>query len=78
MAQGLQWIDSTGDWIGVYVGAPGHEVLKTIIGGGQTNATPVVIPVHSRVSLRSMTASSITNGTITITFLGTGWKGGAN
>jgi len=71
-AYGVSWIDTTGDWIGVYTGASGHEVLRTIIGGGVVSAAPVVIAAHSRVSLRSMTASSITNGEITITFLGQG------
>lgn len=77
-AYGIQYIDTTGDWIGVYTGASGHEVLRCIVGGGQVNDTPVVISVHSRVSVRSMTAAAITNGNITITFLGQGWGGGAS
>lgn len=71
-AYGISWIDTTGDWIGVYTGASGQEVLRTIIGGGTVSATPVVISALSRVSLRSMTSSAITNGQITITFLGQG------
>lgn len=77
-AYGIQYIDTTGDWIGVYTGSVGNEVLRCIVGGGQVNETPVVIAVHSRVSLRSMTASAITNGRITISFLGQGWGGGAS
>lgn len=71
-AYGVSWIDTTSDYIGVYIGASGHEILKTIIGGGVVSAAPVVIPAHSRVSLRSMTSTAITNGQITITFLGQG------
>jgi len=71
-AYGVQWIDTTGDYIGLYTGAVGHEVLRTIIGGGVVTMTPVVIAAHSRVSLRSMTSSPITNGQIVITFLGQG------
>lgn len=72
-AYGISWTDTTGDYIGLYTGDVGHEVLRTIIGGGVVSMTPVVIAVHSRVSLRSMTASPITNGQLTITFLGQGF-----
>ena len=77
-ARAIQYTDTTGDYIGVYTGAIGQETLRTIIGGGAANAiVPVVIAVGSRVSLRSMTASAITNGLLTITFLGVGWSGGS-
>jgi hypothetical protein len=69
---GLQYTDTTGDWIGVYIGVSGSEVLRTIIGGGVTDVVSVVIPANSRVSLRSMSTSSITNGMISIIFLGFG------
>lgn len=72
-AYAVQWQDTTGDQIGVFTGTIGNEVLRTIIGGGVVSATPVVISHNSRVSLRSMTATPITNGQITITFLGQGW-----
>ena len=72
-AYGIQWTDTTGDYIGLYTGSVGNEVLRTIIGGGATTAfAPVVIGAHSRVSLRSMTSSAITNGQIVIIFLGAG------
>lgn len=74
-ASAIQFQDSTGDWIGVYQGTSGHEVLKTIIGGGITAIIPVVLTANSRISLRSMTASPITNGDISIIFLGYGWNG---
>lgn len=68
----IQYTDTTGDYIGVYIGAPGQEVLRTIIGGGQTTIVPVVIPAQSRVSVRSMSTIAITNGNISCVFLGMG------
>jgi hypothetical protein len=68
----IDYIDTTGDYIGVYTGPAGHEVLNCIIGGGLSNRAWSVIPAKSRVSLRSMTASSITNGQLTCTFMGFG------
>lgn len=66
----LQYADTTGDWIGVYTGDVGIEVLRTIIGNGLSTTIPLVIAAHSRVSLRSLTASPITNGQLSIVFLG--------
>jgi hypothetical protein len=71
----LQYTDTTGDWIGLYTGLSGQEVLRTVIGGGVTTIVPVVVSAKSRVSVRSMTASAITNGKITIVFLGHGRQG---
>lgn len=66
----VDYIDTTGDYIGVYTGLSGHEVLSCIIGGGLTSRAWAVMPLHSRISLRSMSASAITNGYLTCTFLG--------
>lgn len=71
-AYSIAFIDTTGDWIGVYTGVVGLEMLRCIIGGGLNSITPVVIPAHARVSLRSMSASAITNGSLTMSFLGQG------
>lgn len=71
-AYAIGYIDTTGDYIGVYLGASGHEALLTIVGGGQVSYVPAVIPAGSRVSIRSMTASAITTGYLTLTFLGQG------
>lgn len=68
----LQFQDSTGDAVGVYTGVSGSEVLRTIIGNGTSDTVPCVISALSRVSLRSMTSSPITNGELTIVFLGGG------
>lgn len=68
----ISWIDTTGDYVGVYTGTPGNEVLRCIIGGGLVSVIPVVIAAFNRVSIRSMTASPITQGTLMITFLGQG------
>lgn len=74
----IDYIDSTGDYIGVYVGAAGHEKMITIIGGGAITRAYVVIAANSRVSLRSTTNSSITNGYLTCVFMGMGWNGSAS
>lgn len=77
-AYAISWIDTTGDYIGLYIGQSGSEILRCIVGGGLVSDISVVIPAHSRVSLRSMTASDITNGHLTLTFLGQGWGGGSS
>lgn len=72
-AYAIDYTDTTGDYIGVYIGSSGHEVLATIIGGGFNSRAYVVLSAQSRVSLRSMSASAITNGYLTLVFLGMGW-----
>lgn len=69
-AYAIDYIDETGDYIGVYQGPPGQEILKCIIGGGLSNRAWVVLAAQSRISLRSMTASPITNGKLSCTFMG--------
>lgn len=76
-AYAISYIDTTGDYIGVYTGGSGQETLRCIIGGGLIYTVPVVIAAHSRVSLRAMTVSSITSGVLSLTFLGQGWGGGS-
>lgn len=75
-AYAIQYIDTTGQYIGVFTGSVGNEVLRTIIGGGLVSDTNVVIAANSRVSLRSMNAAPITNGKLTITFMGQGFSKG--
>ena len=71
-AYAIDYIDSTGDFIGVYIGLAGSEKLTCIVGGGQTTRAWAVIPANARVSLRSMTASPITNGYLQASFMGWG------
>lgn len=73
-AYAIDYIDTSGDYIGVYTGAIGSEVLRTIIGGGLVSSSNVVIAANSRVSLRSMTAADITYGKLTISFMGQGFN----
>jgi hypothetical protein len=68
-AVAIDFIDTTGDFIGVYLGAAGQEKLLCIIGNGQTSRAWGVFAAHSRVSLRSMTPSPITNGTVVGTLM---------
>lgn len=71
-AYALDYIDTTGDFIGVYIGATGSETLLCIIGNGQTERAWAVAHANSRISLRSMTNAPITNGSLSITFMGFG------
>lgn len=71
-AYALDYIDTTGDFIGVYLGPAGQETLLCIIGNGETNRAWAVAHANVRVSLRSMTSTPITNGSLTITFMGVG------
>lgn len=77
-AYAIEYIDTTGEFVGVYTGTVGNEVLRAIIGNGLVNTTPVVIAAYSRVSLRSMNAAPVAVGKLTITFLGQGWNGSAS
>lgn len=76
-AYAVDFIDSTSEFIGVYYGSAGSEILAGIIGGGLNSRAWMVIPALSRVSLRSMTSSNITNGNLTITFMGYGGPPGS-
>lgn len=72
-AYAIDYIDSTGDYIGVYVGPVGFEVLRSIIGGGAITRAYIVLAAHSRISLRSITSTAITNGHLSINFMGMGY-----
>ncbi len=61
-AVAIDYQDSTGDFIGVYLGPEGNETLLCIIGNGLSGRAWGVFAAHSRVSIRSMTASAITSG----------------
>ena len=71
-AYAIDYLDSTADYIGVFTGPANSETLRCIIGGGYGTRANVVIPVHSRVSVRSLTTSAITNGYISMTLMGMG------
>lgn len=63
-------INSTDEYIGIYIGAAGFEQLAAIVGGSMPNLTQVYIPTGSRVSLKNMSANSVTRGSICCQFLG--------
>ena len=74
-AHAIDYLDSTGDFIGVFTGAMGQETLRCILGGGAPHSRAyVVIAAHSRVSLRSVTSQPITNGYLSMNFMGMGWS----
>lgn len=62
----IEFNDSTGDFIGVYVGAMGQEILLCIIGNGLASKGRGKIPAQSRISLRSMTNSPVTVGQLSL------------
>lgn len=63
-------IDSLGEYVGLYVGKAGFEVLTAIIGAGAPDYVECVIPKGSRVTLRNMATTAISTGSVCITFLG--------
>jgi len=73
-AYALSYIDSTGDYIGVYIGPAGSETLVCVIGGGVASIVPAVFAARTRISLRSMTTVPITTGYLFCTFLGQGLR----
>ena len=66
----IQIFDTTGLFIGLYVGSIGNETLEFIAGPGTDQPVDVTIPINSRISLRSMEASGPSSGNIAINFLG--------
>lgn len=63
--EGMQYIDSTAQMLGVYLGTAGNEVLLFIIGNGITDNMFGKIPRNSRVSIRSMQDDDIVTGILT-------------
>lgn len=63
---GVTFNDSTGDFIGVYIGSIGFERLLCIIGNGLSGIGWAPIPANSRISLRSMTASQVSFGLLSV------------
>lgn len=59
---GVTYNDTTGEFIGVYIGDIGQEILVCIIGNGLSSQAWGRIPPKSRISLRSMKNESITLG----------------
>jgi|SRR5580698_1777602 hypothetical protein len=63
---GVSFNDQTGNFIGVYVGNIGQEVLIAIIGNGTSGLGWGTIPANSRISIKSMTSNPITLGLLNI------------
>jgi hypothetical protein len=59
---GVSFQDTTGTFIGVYVGASGHEELLCIIGNGASKDAWAKILPHMRISIRAMANVAITVG----------------
>lgn len=65
----VDFMDTTGDQIGVYRGAPGSEILVGILGNGLTGTMYGIFSAHCRVSIRSMTSTPITNGKLVMSMM---------
>jgi hypothetical protein len=63
-------MDTTGGWIGLYTGAALSEVLKMVIGPGMDRTVEVALPAATRISLKSLTATAISSGEVSINFIG--------
>lgn len=67
----MQILDTTGAFIGLYVGAAASEVLKVIIGPGSDQTIEHAIPASSRITVRRLdSTSNITTGVLAINFIG--------
>lgn len=65
----VTFIDTTGDYIGVFIGGIGVETLRCIIGGGLNSSAKAYFPAHSRISLRSMTTTAVSTGKLVLVFM---------
>lgn len=63
-------IDDIGEYMGLYVGGAGSEVLLCILPLGGGEVMDVIIPIASRISIRAMKDADIVIGNISINFIG--------
>lgn len=63
---GVTFNDSTGNFVGVYVGDPDEEQLLCIVGNGLSGLAWGSVKANSRISIRSMTNSPVTFGLISV------------
>lgn len=67
----MQILDTTGAFIGLYVGPAASEVLKVIIGPGSDQTIEHSIPASSRITVRRLdSTTNITTGILAINFIG--------
>ena len=67
----LQLLDTTGAFVGVYVGGVGSEVLKLVMGPGSDQTVEHNIPAGSRVSLKRLdSTTAVSTGIVAINCLG--------
>jgi hypothetical protein len=67
----LQLLDTTGAFVGVYVGGSGSEVLQLVMGPGSDQTIEHTIASGSRVSLKRLdSTTAISSGIVAINCLG--------
>lgn len=59
---GINYNDTTGEFIGIYIGFPNQEVLVCVVGNGLSSQAWGKFPQHSRVSIRNVKNTAITFG----------------
>lgn len=65
----VMFYDGIGEWIGLYIGPVGQEVLFGVVGGqGPQEIKDIQLIPKSRISVRSLTTSPITSGEILCKF----------
>jgi hypothetical protein len=69
-AKKIRVADTTGQFLGVYVGPAASEVLAFVINPGQSNEIEHSIASGSRVTVRAMGASVVSEGQLCLQFLG--------
>ncbi len=62
--------DTTGEFLGIYTGGGGAEVLAFIIGPGMDDTIEHSIAAATRITVRSMDTTDITEGKLCLQFLG--------
>jgi hypothetical protein len=66
----IQFMDTTGAYIGLYSDPAGSPVLECIIGPGSDSTIEVAIPAATVLGLRNMENAAISSGMIAINFIG--------
>jgi len=67
----IQLLDTTGAFVGVYVGGSGSEVLKFVMGPGSDQTIEHNIPAASRVSLKRLdSTAAVSSGIVAFNCLG--------
>lgn len=68
--QKIQVFDTTGEFWGIYSDPAGSPVLECVVGPGSNETVEVSLASGTAIGLRSLTATAISSGSVTMNFLG--------